>query len=254
MKLFLTLIAGAALLLAASEPWTKSPQKWSAKDAERVLTSSPWAQPANAEFAAAQDDEPPPPGPLPGAAEAGMAGSSRGATDGRWDGGVGKMPRGGVPTLPVLIRWDSALPVRDAQAQLANGTRAADSDKVVTEEQASKDYVITLIGLVPAKRYRDTGQLGGVSTSDGRVDARDPEELLEGLMASSRLMRRGRPAIAPENVRLDAPTGTIHIFFPRTNPITLRDKDVVFTTQFGSITVRKVFHTEGMTFEGQLEL
>jgi hypothetical protein len=244
MKLFLGLIVTAALLLA-SEPWNKNPQNWSAQDAQHILTSSPWAQTANATFGDDDEREPPPPGPLPGAAEAGMAGP-RGVTDGHWDGGVGRTPRGGVPALPVLIRWDSALPVRDAAAQVAGPP--------VTAEEAAKDYVITLTGLVPAKRYRDAGQLSGKSTSDDTVDARDPEELLEGLMARSRLLRRGRPAIAPENVKLDSATGVVHIFFPRTDPILAGEREVAFRTRFGSLTVQKVFRPRDMTYKGRLEL
>jgi hypothetical protein len=248
--LFFTIVAAGVLL--ASEPWSKNPQKWTADDARRILTASPWAQQTNAAFGN-DDREPPPPGPLPGAAEAGMAGS-RGATDGHWDGGVGKAPRGGVPSLPVLIRWDSALPVRQASAQLitASGGPMPEATSV-TPEQAAKDYIVTLIGLVPAKRYRDQGQLNGNSNSDDTVDARDPEELLEGLMAASRLLQRGRPNLAPENVRLDAATGIVHIFFPRANPITA-DKEIAFTTRFGSLTVQRVFRLRDMIYNGRLEL
>src|ERR1700740_560280 len=102
-----------AIVLAASEPWSKDPQNWTSDDAERILTSSPWAQHARASLAQEECRETPSPGALPGAAQAGMAGP-HGASGGVWDGGVGRIPRGSVPTVPVLIRWDSALPVRDA--------------------------------------------------------------------------------------------------------------------------------------------
>jgi hypothetical protein len=253
MKLFLVLIA-AAILLAASEPWSKNPQSWTAEDAQRILNSSPWAQETKASFGADDVREAPDPGPTPGAAEAGMAGP-RGATDGRWDGGVGKMPRGSVPTLSVLIRWDSALPIREAAAQVASASSQRDPDLTpATAEQATKDYVITLIGLVPARRYRDAGQLSGTSRSDDGVEARDPEELLEGLMSTARLLRRGRRALAPENVRIDGATGVVHIFFPRTDPIVAAEKDVVFSTRFGSLLVQKSFRPRDMIYKGRLEL
>ncbi|HZS54211.1 MAG TPA: hypothetical protein VFA65_07390 [Bryobacteraceae bacterium] len=249
--LFLTIVAVVGLI--ASEPWSKNPQKWTDNDARRILTASPWAQETKAVFGN-DDREAPPPGPLPGAAEAGMAGP-HGATDGRWDGGVGRMPRGSVPSLPVLIRWDSALAVREASAHLTSGTTGPVPEATsVTSEQAAKDYVITLFGLVPARRYREQGQLSGSSNSGDTVDARDPEELLEGLMAASRLLQRGKPNLAPENVRLEAATGIIHVFFSRKDPITAADKEVTFTTRFGSLTIRRVFQLRDMIYKGRLEL
>lgn len=240
-------------VLLASEPWSKDPQKWTTADVERILNSSPWAQTANAAFADAQDNEPPPPGPLPGAEQAGMAGP-RGATDGRWDGGVGRTPHGGMPSLPMLIRWDSALPIREAAANVASPAGASPNTSATTAEQAAKDYVITIIGLVPAKRYRDAGQLSGQSRSDDNVDARDPEELLEGLMANTRLVRRGRPALSPENVKLDGDSGVVHVYFPRTDPILAGEKEVVFTMRFGSLTLQKIFRPINMIYRGRLEL
>ncbi len=253
MKLLFALVVSAGLMFAA-DPWNKDPQKWTANDAQRILNASPWAQSTNAVFDAEQDNEPPPPGPLPGAAQAGMAGP-RGYSDGNWDGGVGKMPRGSTPSLPILIRWDSALPLREAAEKAGAGDASSGVDaKPVAADVAAKDYVITLIGLVPAKRYRNRGQLSASSDSDGKADARDPEEMLEGLMANTRLVRRGRPALAPENVRLDAETGTLRVFFPRTDPITASDRDLLFLTHFGAITVRKVFRPADMTCKGRLEL
>lgn len=253
MKLFFVLIITAALLFA-SQPWSKNPQSWTAEDAQRMLTSSPWAQTVDASFENDNDREPPPPGPLPGAAEAGMAGA-RGATDGHWDGGVGRNPRGSVPSLPVLIRWDSASLVREAARQLVNAPPGTvPGELIVTVDQAAKDYVLTLIGLVPAKRYRDAGQLSETSRSDDTVDARDPEELLEGFMAMTRLICRGRPALAPDNVRIDGATGVVHVFFPRTNPIIAAEKEVVFKTRFGSLTVEKTFRLKDMVYKGHLDL
>jgi hypothetical protein len=163
------------------------------------------------------------------------------------------MPRGGVPSLPVLIRWDSALPIREAAAEVASSGATADAS-AATAEQVAKDYVITLIGLVPANRYRDTGQLSDTSRSDDTVDARDPEELLEGLMSTARLLRRGRPALAPENVRLEGKSGIVHLYFPRTDPIVAVEREVLFTTRFGSLTVQKVFRPSNMIYRGRLEL
>ncbi|MBV9403901.1 MAG: hypothetical protein JO211_01050 [Acidobacteriaceae bacterium] len=238
----------------AGQPWTKDSKLWSAGDAQRILADSPWAQPASASFAPVQSDEPPPPGPLPGAAQAGMSGSSV-STDGKWDGGVGKIPATGTPSLPITIRWESALPVREALLRL-QGTGTTDN-AAFTAAQAQRDYIITVIGLVPAGRYRSAGQIDTTSRSDddgSSTEPYDPEHMLEGLMAESRLMPRGRKALAPEDVKLDAATGVLHLFFPRTQRIALNDKEVVFAARFGSMTIQRRFRLKSMTYKGTLEL
>jgi len=164
------------------------------------------------------------------------------------------VPRGGVPSLPMLIRWDSALPIREAAAEVANSGGWSLETSAATAEEAAKDYVITIIGLVPAKRYRDAGQLRGKSRSDDGVDARDPEELLEGLMSNTRLLRSGGRALSPENVKLDGETGVVHVYFARTDPILAGEKEVVLTTRFGSLTVQKIFRPINMIYRGRLEL
>lgn len=244
-----------AIAVYGAQPWSKNSSQWTQQDVQRVLGDSPWAQPAAASFASSETEEPPPPGPLPGAAEAGMAGA-RGVTDGRWDGGVGKLPSRTVPSLPVTVRWDSALPIRQALLRLpASGEQSAGS---YTSAQAQKDYIITVIGLVPAGRYKTAGQLPTQSRSDqsgdSAVDPQDPEQMLEGLMVQSRLMPRNEKPIAPEDVKLDAASGAVHLFFPRNELIDPKDKEVTFVTRFGSMTIQKQFRLKDMIYQGKLEL
>lgn len=235
------------VLICADQPWAKNYTRWTAQDARRILEDSPWAQRVNASFG---DTDVPEPAPmkLPGAAEAGMAGP-RGVTDGRWDGGIGRNVKGGVPSLSVLVRWDSALPVRQALLQ-------AESEAAYAPEQFRKDYILTVLGLVPAGRYRDAGHLDTRSQSgDGNdSDPRDPEQMLEGLMGTSKLLPRGKASIAPENVKLDAASGAIHLFFPRTIPIDASDKEVLFFARFGSMTIEKRFRIKDLSYMGRPEL
>ncbi|MBV8809746.1 MAG: hypothetical protein JO033_13820, partial [Acidobacteriaceae bacterium] len=88
--LFLWLFFGAVWLWA-SQPWSKDPGQWTSADVKRMLSDSPWAKSTNATFPNGESEEKPPPAPLPGPESAGMAGP-RGVSDGRWDGGVGRMP------------------------------------------------------------------------------------------------------------------------------------------------------------------
>ncbi len=212
--------------------------------ADKLLTQSPWAQQAPAIFALAKE-EPPDPGPLPGAAQAGLPGNGApGAI--RWDGGVGRNDRFKTPSLNVLIRWDSAAPVIQALQQTGA--------KAYSPEEVQNSYIITIVGLVPGGRYRSVGKPETQSRSDDGVDSRNPEEMLEELMTASRLVPRGKGALAPQDVKLDAATGAVHMFFPRTDAVTLRDKEVTFYTRFGSMSVSAKFRLKDMVYQGKLEL
>lgn len=222
-------------IVCASQPWAgKDPSQWTSADVQRILTESPWAQQAMATFGKPlePDDMPvtPPLGP-----QGGMSGG-RGVTDGRWDGGVARNTGiGDVPSLPVTVRWDSALPVREALS------RSKDAAAAAAVERAARDYVITVIGLVPAN----------VAPS-AEHPADDPAQI-QGFIANSRLMTRAA-AIVPEDAKIDPSSGVVHLFFPRGHAIALSDKEVNFVTRFGSVNIQKRFRLKDMTYKGQLEL
>jgi hypothetical protein len=245
------------VLLAAGPPWhSKTPDQWSATDIEQILSNSPWAQSGNATFPETQDEGPASAYSLPGAPQAGMAGPKAGATDGRWDGGVGRNTgRGLLPTLPILVRWESSLPVRQAQARslAAAGNPSSKPDAPKPDEPQS--YIISVSGLLPAGRYRSTGQLAPKSSSSepGR-SVRDPEQLLEGLMANSKLRVPGKVPIAASDLKLEAETGLVRVYFPRQEAIKEADKEVTFVTRFGSLSVAKKFRLGDMKYHGRLEL
>ncbi len=211
---------------------------------DKLLTASPWAQQAPAKFALAKE-EPPDFGPPPGPKEAGLPGNGP-QGDIHWDGGVTRNNRFGTPTLNVLVRWDSAAPVRRALQQTGQ--------KTYPPEETEKFYIITVVGLVPGGRYRAVGKPEAQSNSNDTVDSGNPEQMLEELMASSRLVPRGKNALAPQDVKLDASNGALHLFFPKTDPITLRDKEIVFYTRFGSMSVAAKFRLKDMISQGKLEL
>lgn len=249
------LLASAGALWAA-QPWNKDPQQWTAQDARHVLLDSPWAQAVSATFGPELTPADMPQAPLPGAADAGIAGNkvNSGAN---WDGGPGRDTSGRTPTLMVTVRWESALPVRQAILKLPASDRAAGD--VYSAAQLARDYILTVTGLVPAGRYTSAGQLQteGKSSSDENdsgVKPQDPEPLLEGVMGTSRLATRGGALIRPEDVKLEAATGTLHLFFPRTSKIGAGEKEVVFFTQFGSMRVTRKFRLKEMMYDGRLEL
>ena len=241
-------LAMAASFVLAADPWShKDAAKWTEKEIQRVLSDSPWAHQAGAVFSLAAEDPPPAaPAPMPPAAQAGLGVPNNSGV--RWDGGVGRS-RGADPTLNVLVRWDSALPVREALSR-----SGGDSQQPYVAEHAAKDYIISIVGLVPAGRYRSVGRTESESRSDDTIDARNPEEMLEGLMAASRLIPKEKAAISPEDAKLDGRTGTLYVFFPRTEPIAINDKEVTFTTRFGALTIQQRFRLKDMSYQGKLEL
>ncbi len=246
MKIATVFILSVAWLWASTQPWkTGDAKDWTSRDVERVLADSPWAQSAGASFALAEDNTPPPP-PAIDTPQAGMQSPHNGSTDGRWDGGVSRVNRNGPPTLDVTVRWDSALPVRQA---LERSHPAV----AYTPDQLRKDYIITVIGLLPAGRYGRPATLA-TSSSDEMEDARNPEQMLEGLMRYSMLFPHGKPGIRADDAKLDNATGTVHIFFPRANAITTSDKEVTFQMRFGSLTVVKKFRLKDMLYHGDLAL
>lgn len=238
------LLAFGLLWAGSDSPWDKDPKQWTNLDAQLVLSTSPWVQSVNATMADPRDEMEEYSAPLPGAERAGMAGNTNPTPNGaHWDGGVGRNRMGSLPSLPVVVRWDSAWPVREA---LRRAFEPPNAD--------SSDYIITVTGLIPAGRYRSAGQTNASSNSDSSSDKRNPEEILEAFMSFSRLLPRGEAAILPRNVRLDSATGAVHIFFPRTRPIEAKSKEVVFLTHFGGFKVHAKFHLKEMRCRGKLTL
>jgi len=229
-------LAVAMAVLCAGEVWSnKDYTKWSAEDVNRLLTNSPWATQVSASFDTAPRDVKAAVIPPPGASTANMGGT-RGVTDGRWDGGIGKNVDNSPPKLPVTVRWDSALPVRQALLRSRLSDRPGPGDPQETLNQPEKDYIVTVIGLL---------------TSDQSIGR---ERMSKELMYATRLVRTGKPPIRPEAVKLDASISAIQIFFPRTDPITVGEKDVIFELQFGAISVERKFRLKTMTYKGKLEL
>ncbi len=256
--------AAAILLLFAqiafsAESWShKKPEQWTAQDVQRILTDSPWSKQGSVHFpeTIVHDESPGSAQADPNAAGVGSRAGMPlpGGQIGHWDGGVGR-DQSGVPTLPVTVRWDSALPVRRALV------RSGASDETLA--RSATDYIVTILGLWPGELPKQSGQvednsLGGAPPEVQTVQEQQaPQELghmRQELMASTKLFPKGQAVIAPEDVKLDEKTGAIHLFFPRSNPITLNDKEVTLTTQFGSMHVMEKFRLKDMIEKGKLEL
>ncbi|MGH9653793.1 MAG: hypothetical protein ACRD6B_10070 [Bryobacteraceae bacterium] len=245
------LFAACVAVLTAGQPWKKNPAKWSKADAQRILNASPWAKRVQVQFP--KPERISRPMPLPGPAQAGL-GSRGNPTSTNWDP-VEKNPKNlpGVPELSVLVRWASALPVRKALDRLDHPLVSS-----ANPEDVQASYIIEVIGLVPAGSYNSEGRLPSRPTTSASrkpvTNKRNPEPMIEGLMADSILVTGSHLAIRPVNVRLDAATGVLQFFFPRDKPIVLTDQEAIFQTKFGIMKVKKRFRLKDMVVRGKLEL
>jgi hypothetical protein len=238
----------AALLPAAvwaADPWESKPfQDWTSKDVQKLFNNSPWARQARAVI-----------GNVPRAEKSGQPALGDASTN---DPGVTKgrepataRPLDSAPSdfdlgaqslqqIPVIVRWQSALPLRQAQMLGKYGDNVAvspEAQKFLTDEPAI--YVVAISGLA-----------GSIVSAGGGDRAK------QSIAERSTLTVRGRQPLHPIAVDF-LPVGTtvdVLIGFPRSTRITLEDQEVELASEIGRATVRYKFKLKDMVVRGKLEL
>lgn len=151
-------------------------------------------------------------------------------------GGGGGMPQ--VPQLPkASVRWESASAYRDAMKKLnAEGATQADIEGF---------YVITVTGL-------KIGMGRGGNSASVEQLARARERLKE----VTKLTRKGKDPIGAAKVEGTPSTDgtTLRFYFPRSEPINVEDKEVVFETRMGPMELKTKFPLKDMVIDGKLAL
>lgn len=247
----------AVLPAAAADFWEKEPDflKWSAKDIDKLLTNSPWAQKA---FIALQGGG--------GAGGPGGGGGGRGGGGGfpGGGGGGGGRPGGGFPggggqmqggprAMEFMVRWFSAQPVKEAMiaAQLQNeGARLSDEMQAFLDRRETH-YILTVSGFrgMMGQRFKENQErLAGFATLE-----RKDKEAIGAEKAEAR--DQGNQAI------------DLAFYFPRTDPITEADKDVEFVFKPGGrrgegggqgagprLEIKRKFKLKDMFYEGELAI
>jgi hypothetical protein len=245
--LFLMLAASA---LWAADAWDKSYTDWSEKDIERVMTNSPWSQkrtlalgvPGGGGSGGGQG------GGFPGGGgigsddgEIGGGGGGGGRGGGGFGGGGGGRGGGGggIPMMNLIVRWQSALPVKHALLKFRYGNEvgtSAEAQQFMNREESH--YILGVTGL-PARMARLTQDT-------------------EALKSSAVLKRKGKQDIVPESVEArnieQSKTLDLYLLFPKTDEITLADKEVEFQVKLGQMEVKRKFKLEKMVYGGKLEL
>lgn len=255
MRLWTGLVAVAAAVLAlrGEDSWVKKKYtEWTEKEVRQVVTSSPWAHRTDIPLGSAMAGGGGGRGRGRGGggrggggmgAEndgfGGVPGADSGLGGGGLGGGVGAVGGegpGATPTLPVTIRWQSALPVRQAIARMRFGAEAGASQEAARLLQGQQQYYIISISGLPARLLQAMG----------------PQRIKSG--SALRLSKSESIAAAEVQVNPGQPAPELFLLFPRTREIRLEDKDVEVQSNLGSFEIRRKFRLKDMVFEGKLEL
>jgi hypothetical protein len=231
------LLTGAAALLAEDFWEKKAPQHWTAEEVETVLTHSPWAQVGSISFVG--DRSRPigggsgggigfPSGRFPGSGPTTRTGQPNGGWGGDFSA-IGQQSRA-LSDADVVVRWSSALPIRQALEQAG----AADS---APRPELLDDYYVISLSRVPPGMAR-------------LVD--EPEQL----RMTARLIPTDRAAMRAERLEIRPQPGTpgVDLYFPRTSELTVDDRQIVFELLAEDYELKAKFKPRDMIYRGRLEL
>ncbi len=208
---------------------------WSDKEVAKVGSDSPWAKQVTISMGGGGGGNAEGSG---GKKKGGGGGGNTMANDTGPAEGIGAGGAGGGMSQSLTVRWQSALPVKQALVRLKYGMEAGSSTEarqILANNEP--DYVVVVAGL-------NRGMVRG-----------DAEQLKQSLMGSTELVIKGKESIKPKDFRIVGQGKMDAIFaFPRTNPIVEDDKEVEFVCKVGTITVKQKFRLKDMVFNGKLEL
>jgi len=243
-----------SLSTLAADFWqSKSFTEWSDKDVHRMVENSPWARPVSVSIGSE--------GPAAGrggrsrrgggdgmgeASNVGSIGPGGGDDPMAGPGGGGRNRGGGNDAAPgpvastmLVIRWQTALPVKQALVKLKYGTEAGTSDeakKILATEDSI--YVIAVTGL-------DQGMLRGDMTA-----------IKKALLEATSLSVKGKDEVKPTDLQVGRAGRTLELyfFFPRKAQFSADDKEIEFVTKLASIGIKQKFRTKEMMYNGKLAL
>jgi len=220
------------------DPAWKSKQiaDWTEDDAKQVIADSPWVKTFTPYLSASGGQSTVRPrmgGISVGGIGIGMPGGRR--MGGGYPGGY--PPGGGYPggqsdssSLPrVVLRWESAMPIRSAEL------KARDNNAPVIDD---KHYAIAVYG-VPARFL-----VGETKKLEGE------------LKKAATLRRDGKKDIKPSSVQIvDKPDGLVVVYeFSTSNEISKDDHRVEFNAKMSRLVLDQSFFLDDMVWQGKREL
>jgi hypothetical protein len=221
--------------LAVAQDWTKPAfPDWRDQTVLRLITDSPWAKVSKVKLEwTKRGEQTITYKDVPG------ADGSPNKPYGSPIGGIGT-PRVKYPTqAEILIRWASALPVRQATAIYKQREGKLDAAKLNE-----------LIG-VPSPDY--VLEVRGVPSEIAHMGAESVEQLARQSTflrtATGRVIKPVRAQVA-----LQGATLTLLVHFPRTEPIQAEEREVEFLGNLQVFEFKEKFRLSAMTYLGHLEL
>lgn len=245
MRSLALLLAVPVVLLCADFWKDKKPADWTEKESRKIMANSPWARSASPEMdmgggmgrgtgmvdASSGGGF----GGGGGGGEMGGGGGAGGGGGRGGRGGGGGLPADRPPMPTVIIRWDSAQPVREAVARL-------DMTDPLTAElkgRLSEFYIITIAGYpIPEGQAADMARLQRRLASGATLTCKNKEPI-----------RAAAARLIPGEKKID-----IQYIFPRTAPIAESDQEVRFQTRMGMMKLDSKFKLKDMLFDGRLSL
>jgi hypothetical protein len=220
-------VALAGAVAWADDFWDeKSFLEWDNKELRKMMTDSPWAKKAQVKVSRGGD--------FAIAPTSGSV-SSRNMTD-PGSGGGGSFGRGGgTPRIDLFVMWQSAQPLKKAIVK----SQVGNSNDVSAEQQQyldrEEEHYVVVLGSVPPDFARAF-------------------ENLEGIEEKISLDRKGKEKIFIQEIRVQTMAGEVHFLFPRTEAITVEDKDIELNVDMDGLRFKKKFSLKDMVVDGKLEI
>ncbi|HUQ94775.1 MAG TPA: hypothetical protein VM120_24050 [Bryobacteraceae bacterium] len=203
---------------------------WSEDVLLQLVTDSPWAKPKTVGFNwTKRAEQPLTYKDVPGADH------NPAAPTGSPVGGIGGRKPKLVDRADIIIRWASALPIRQAKALY----RQSDAGKVAAAVGGSQpDYVLEIFGVPAVVAHRGTGSVESVAMQSVYLRT-----------ASGHILKPGRVEATLQGLTLN-----ILVYFPRKIPITLADREVECAGDLQLFEFKEKFKLRSMVYREQLEL
>jgi hypothetical protein len=228
------LVLCPALLVFGTVPvWQKPIPSWTEEDARQILADSPWSQAVIATVIQSQSEEARRDGgnmgQLHGPGYDGLGEEkSRAALPSTLYGDRKTASAAKAPIIRLLVRWESAFPIRVAELKLPD-------TGVSTSPEGG--YAIAVYG-VPGTYFGDPRRLGN------------------RLKSFALLRRKGKndvKASSAEVNQLESGAAVLYLF-PFSAAINSEDGFVEFEAQIGRLAVLHTFDLRAMQLEGKLQL
>jgi hypothetical protein len=279
------LIRGFAAFLAlgavclAEDFWIKKKYgDWDQDEVRKMLTDSPWAKKSIVELQIGSGRD-----ALPGGGGSGGRGGRGGRGGGGMGGGImdasvgsggaggGGEMGGGMggaaaagparPAVSLVVRWHSALPVKEAIAVSQMGKEAETSERAQAFlKQKPTHYVLCLSGY-PMPRGGFPGMMPGqAQQQQEKALPPDPKErekkLREMFLTAGKLHPKKREVVAAEDVQVRmTPAGMdLYFVFSRATPLSVQDEHVDFEFKTQLVNLKTRFNLKKMVYGGNLEL